>query len=343
MKRKHISFTLVIIQVLLVFSCLFTGCQLFGTSYDVIYDTENKYYTVVGKSTAMEGQDYTFTIEVKNGYAPAENFTVFVNNEAVVMNGMSYTVKNVSGDITISARNFVEKKYEVKFIAGDMLMQSSQLKYGELPKYEKKGGYYKDYTEDMVGIFTGWSLSPDGPLTDIQTVSGDTDYYAKILKMQRYAYIQDVMDVHYTAGTQQGTWTDRLSLYSLIYGDLPYDGKFWGLIGEYDNGEVCLEYTLDWEPINFQEVLGEDKAFVFAFSPNYTDFIMQIEGKLLSIDYKVYVAKIYGGALYINDEKFVDLDESVYNGTKPMLWTVTRSLVDTYAMIGVSDIGIVEI
>lgn len=150
------------------------------------------------------------------------------------------------------------------------------------------------------------------------------------------------MNVHYTAGTQQGTWTERLNLYSLIYGDLPYDGRFWGLIGE-NNGEVCLEYTMDWEPINFQQVLGNDKALVFAFSPNYTDFVMQIEGKLLAIDYKVYVAKIYGGALYINDEKFVDMDEGVYNGTKPMLWTVTRSLVDTYAMIGVSDIGIVDL
>ncbi len=344
MKKRNRAFAGLLCATLLggalAFGC---GGGQADSSYAVIYDADNAYYTVIGEARAEKGKDYTFTIQAKQGYAPAENFTVFVNGEAVRMEGNSYTVKNVSGDITISARNFVVREYVVNFMAGDTVLQSSKLEYGALPEFKMNQAlpFPKDYPEDYVGAFTGWSATPDGERTSFSKVEGDTNYYAKILKMPRYAHIEDVLTVHHTGATQENTMYKPTTLTPFVDTHHPYDGKIWLLIGTYEE-QVCLQYTMTWDPIDFSELLSEGKALTFTFSANYFDYVLTIEDWKMTMDKTIYVVEIYDGKLYINGEEKLQLSDEVYNGQRSMLWSVQRATVHQYAQFGFSDVGIVE-
>ncbi len=121
----------------------------------------------------------------------------------------------------------------------------------------------------------------------------------------------------------------------------PYDGKVWMLVGTYENN-VCLDYTMTWKPIDFAELLANDKALTFVFSANYFDYVLTVEDKKLTMDKTIYVVEISDGNLYLNGEKLLQLSEDVYNGQRSMLWSVQRATVHTYAQFGFSDAGIVS-
>ncbi|MBQ8831797.1 MAG: DUF4465 domain-containing protein [Oscillospiraceae bacterium] len=65
-------------------------------------------YTVTGEKTATEGEAYTFTITVADGYRADESFAVKVNGEAVTGKSGSYTVESVSSDLVITVEG-IEK------------------------------------------------------------------------------------------------------------------------------------------------------------------------------------------------------------------------------------------
>ncbi len=319
------------------------GTSTAAVTYAVNFDESNAYYTVVGEERAEKGKDYTFTVEVKRGYAPAENFTVFVNGEAVRAEDGIYTVKDVQGDIEISARNFVVQKYTVNFVAGDTVVQTSRLEYGSLPQFDmsKALPFPKDYADDYVGAFVGWSSTQNGEREDFAKVTGDTDYYAKILKMPRYASIEEVLTVHHTGATQEDTLSKEATLNPFRDAHHPYDGRVWLLVATYED-EICLDYTMTWEQTNFAELLSQDQALRFTFSANYFDYVLTIEDKKIVMDKTIYVVEIYDGALYLNGEKLLQLSSEIYNGERSMIWSVKRATVHQYAQFGFSDVGIVD-
>ena len=62
---------------------------------------ENAGYTVTGEKTVKNGEDYTFTVTVTEGY-DAANMVVKVNDTEVTAVDGVYTVENVSSDLTIT-------------------------------------------------------------------------------------------------------------------------------------------------------------------------------------------------------------------------------------------------
>ena len=69
---------------------------------------ENAGYTVTGEKTVKNGEDYTFTVTVTEGY-DAANMVVKVNDTEVTAVDGVYTVENVSSDLTITVEGVTEK------------------------------------------------------------------------------------------------------------------------------------------------------------------------------------------------------------------------------------------
>lgn len=68
-------------------------------------------YTISGESTAFEGEDYTFTVTIADGYRRRDTFAVKVNGEAVTESTEtigSFTYENVQGPLSITVEG-VEK------------------------------------------------------------------------------------------------------------------------------------------------------------------------------------------------------------------------------------------
>ena len=88
-------------------------------------------YTVNGATAAVGGQDYTFTVELDNTYMKGSNFAVKANGSVLTANeDGSYTVENVSADLTITVEGVVEKPFEDPFVAikvGDRTLTSEEI------------------------------------------------------------------------------------------------------------------------------------------------------------------------------------------------------------------------
>ena len=69
---------------------------------------ENAGYTVTGEKTVKDGEDYTFTVTVSEGY-DAANMVVKVNGEEVTAVDGIYTVEKVSANLTITVEGVTEK------------------------------------------------------------------------------------------------------------------------------------------------------------------------------------------------------------------------------------------
>ena len=69
---------------------------------------ENAGYTVTGEKTVKDGEDYTFTVTVTEGY-DAANMVVKVNGEEVTAVDGVYTVEKVSANLTITVEGVTEK------------------------------------------------------------------------------------------------------------------------------------------------------------------------------------------------------------------------------------------
>ena len=71
--------------------------------------TSGEGYTLTGKATVEDGKDYSFTVAANEGY-DATNMVVKVNGNEVAGTDGSYTVKNVSTDLTITVEGIVKKQ-----------------------------------------------------------------------------------------------------------------------------------------------------------------------------------------------------------------------------------------
>lgn len=66
-------------------------------------------YLVTGKEAVVDGDDYTFKVEIDYRYEATEDFAVKVNGEVVTAEDGKYTVKNVTTDLVITVEGVTKK------------------------------------------------------------------------------------------------------------------------------------------------------------------------------------------------------------------------------------------
>lgn len=77
-------------------------------------------YTIAGAEKALHGEEYSFTLEVKDGYDTA-NLTVKANGALLTVgaDGRTYTVENVTGALEITVEGLNIRTYAVTLTAGE--------------------------------------------------------------------------------------------------------------------------------------------------------------------------------------------------------------------------------
>ena len=77
-------------------------------------------YTIAGAEKAVHGEEYSFTLEVKDGYDTA-NLTVKANGALLTVgaDGRTYTVENVTGALEITVEGLNIRTYAVTLTAGE--------------------------------------------------------------------------------------------------------------------------------------------------------------------------------------------------------------------------------
>lgn len=105
MKRN--SALLIVIAIVLVLSLCLAACnkkdappQDEKSTYSVSIPS-GEGYTVVGETNVKEGEDYSFQVNIANGYN-ATDMVVKVNGNTVVKTGNAYVVNSVSGNLVIT-------------------------------------------------------------------------------------------------------------------------------------------------------------------------------------------------------------------------------------------------
>ena len=73
--------------------------------------TAGEGYTLTGKATVEDGKDYSFTVTIADDYEMEDNFVVKANGETLTAGESgSYTVENVTADLTITVEGVVKKQ-----------------------------------------------------------------------------------------------------------------------------------------------------------------------------------------------------------------------------------------
>ena len=68
-------------------------------------------YTLTGEATVEDGKDYSFTVTIADDYEMEDNFVVKANSETLTAGESgSYTVENVTADLTITVEGVVKKQ-----------------------------------------------------------------------------------------------------------------------------------------------------------------------------------------------------------------------------------------
>ena len=73
--------------------------------------TSGEGYTLTGEATVEDGKDYSFTVTIADDYEMEDNFVVTANGETLTAGESgSYTVENVTADLTITVEGVVKKQ-----------------------------------------------------------------------------------------------------------------------------------------------------------------------------------------------------------------------------------------
>ncbi|GEM_PF-4636582 len=106
MKRN--SALLIVIAIVLVLTLGLAACnnndvppQDEKATYSVSIPSGGEGYTVVGAASVKEGEDYSFQVNIANGYNGTD-MVVKVNGNTVVKTGNAYVVNSVSGNLVIT-------------------------------------------------------------------------------------------------------------------------------------------------------------------------------------------------------------------------------------------------
>lgn len=124
------------------------NCKLGSTEkeiYDVTFQ-QHVGYTLNGESKATQGQAYSFTITISEGYEPVAGFAVKVNGEVISpASDGKYTVLNVKGPLSVTVLN-------VKVIPGNHSITLPGEGYGYRITGEKSVKRDADYTFNLTFV-----------------------------------------------------------------------------------------------------------------------------------------------------------------------------------------------
>lgn len=132
MKKRLISivFALLMLCQLLSFSILASDVVPdenetpgfgWGNVYKVTLPTDPVGYTITGDASVNEGEDYTFTVTILEGYEKGDAFAVLANDVDVTSTGVNdvYTITEVIADQTITVEGVEEEASDLPMV-GDV-------------------------------------------------------------------------------------------------------------------------------------------------------------------------------------------------------------------------------
>lgn len=137
--------------------------------------TEDAAYTVTGEKLVAVGSNYSFTVAANEGY-DATNMVVKVNGNEVTGTDGSYTVENVSSDLTITVEGVTEAVQETAGLSvlkfGDTSTESMAKMFQLVPAFDPAVKEYTVLVPDNVNMFYAWA-------TQATDRSGSTTITAK--------------------------------------------------------------------------------------------------------------------------------------------------------------------
>ncbi len=174
------------------FLTAFLSSCISATTYDVTFKN-GEGYTIVGNAKATEGENYSFTVSLSEGYEATSSFLVQANGETVNLSGNKYVVSNVTKNIEITVSGVDKITYNISFVEakGIKFEGEKTVKYGET--YSFKANVSEGYDDSSISIFykmgdaSTVSLTPEiGGLYGISNVKGNLMISANDLNLESY-------------------------------------------------------------------------------------------------------------------------------------------------------------
>lgn len=121
---------------------------------------EDAAYTVTGEKLVAVGSNYSFTVAANEGY-DATNMVVKVNGNEVTGTDGSYTVENVSSDLTITVEGVTEAVQETAGLSvlkfGDTSTESMAKMFQLVPAFDPAVKEYTVLVPDNSNMFYAWA------------------------------------------------------------------------------------------------------------------------------------------------------------------------------------------
>ena len=122
--------------------------------------TEDAAYTVTGEKLTPVGESYSFTVAANEGYDDA-NMVVKVNGNEVTGTDGSYTVENVSSDLTITVEGVTEAVQKTAGLSvlkfGDTSTESKAQMFQLIPAFDPAVKEYTVLVPDNSNMFYAWA------------------------------------------------------------------------------------------------------------------------------------------------------------------------------------------
>ncbi len=126
--------------------------------------TEDAAYTVTGEKLVAVGSNYSFTVAANEGY-DATNMVVKVNGNEVAGTDGSYTVENVSSDLTITVEGVTEAVQATAGLSvlkfGDTSTESKAQMFQLIPAFDPAVKEYTVLVPDNSNMFYAWATKAD--------------------------------------------------------------------------------------------------------------------------------------------------------------------------------------
>lgn len=234
------------------------GASACGNTNKITFSTGDG-YTIVGERRIAKGENYSFSVEIEEGYS-ATDMQVTVNGKTVYEKDGVYIIQDVSSNLKIKVSD-VKKLFTVDFDSdGGSAINSVQIPAGKnmtIPTAPKKYGYVFQYW-----MHNGLEYDFQNPVVEDMTLS------AKWKELERYTVSfkidgveVDLQEIYAGESVEEPQTIPSKKDYAFI--NWENDGK------RYDfktavSGDLVLEANFIYDPvnlINFDVVSGVEDFY----------------------------------------------------------------------------------